>query len=108
MEVTVIAGKREKGQHFFIRALDQIYSKKSKSNGNSFVECYHHEIGCKARGKIDTFAFHSSEGINSVHSNHEYTTTSVVNYLACYNELKVQARTSGKMPNVVYDEVMAK
>lgn len=107
MEVTVIAGKKENSKHFLIRGLNEIYSFRSKSNGIKFVCCYHD--GCNARGKINPDGlFYASEGKCGLHSQHLFTTTSVTHFLACFNEMKEQARTSGKLPNVIYDEVMSK
>lgn len=109
MEVTVIKGKRENSKYFFIQELNNIYSTKSNKNGEQFVRCYNYEKGCKARGKIDVSGkFYSSVDEYGLHSNHQYSTSSVINYLACCNEMKVEARTSGKMPNVIYDEGMSK
>lgn len=107
MEVTVIAGKRENSQHFVISGLNQIYSFRWKSNGCKFVNCYHD--ACNARGKIYSDGlFHASEGKWGLHSEHLFTTSSVINFMACFNEMKELAKTSGKLPNVIYDEVMAK
>ncbi|KAJ6634750.1 hypothetical protein Bhyg_13329, partial [Pseudolycoriella hygida] len=58
-------------------------------------------------GKIDATGFHPSDGQYALHSDHEYTTTSTLNFLAYFNEMKNEARTSGKMPNTIYDEVMS-
>ncbi|KAJ6648093.1 hypothetical protein Bhyg_03318 [Pseudolycoriella hygida] len=107
MEVIVIAGKRENSKHFFISDLDEIYSNHSKANDVKFVCCYHDN--CRARGKIGADGlFYASEGQHGQHSNHNFTTASVLNFLKCFNEMKEEARSSGKLPNVVYDEVMAK
>ncbi|KAJ6633986.1 hypothetical protein Bhyg_03508 [Pseudolycoriella hygida] len=107
MEVIVIAGKRENSKHFFISDLDEIYSNHSKANDVKFVCCYHDN--CRARGKIGADRlFYASEGQHGQHSNHNFTTASVLNFLKCFNEMKEEARSSGKLPNVVYDEVMAK
>ncbi|KAJ6644282.1 hypothetical protein Bhyg_09249, partial [Pseudolycoriella hygida] len=108
MDVTVIKGKRENSEHFFISSVDEIYTKHAKIGNNQFVKCYYSENGCKARGKIDATGFHPSDGQYALHSDHEYTTTSTLNFLACFNEMKNEARTSGKMPNTIYDEVMSR
>lgn len=108
MEVKVIKGKRENSEHYFIGALNQVYSKHSKIDGCRFVRCYYSEEGCMARGKIDATGFHASDGEYAVHSQHKYTTGSTVNYLAFFNELKNEARTSGKLPNIIFDEVMSR
>lgn len=92
MEVIVITGKRENSKHFAVSELDAIYSLRSKDNG---------KIGSDG-------LFYASDGKFGTHTSHNFTTTSVINFLACFNEMKEQARTSGKLPNVVYDEVMAK
>ncbi|KAJ6647986.1 hypothetical protein Bhyg_03211, partial [Pseudolycoriella hygida] len=89
-------------------SVDEIYTKHAKIGNNQFVKCYYSENGCKARGKIDATGFHPSDGQYALHSDHEYTTTSTLNFLACFNEMKNEARTSGKMPNTIYDEVMSR
>lgn len=109
MEVTIIKGKKEGSEHFVVPSLNQIFVKKEKKNcALQFVKCYHYKNGCRARGRIDSAGFHESEGIFGTHSNHSHTTFSVINYLAFFNEIKNEARSSGKLPNVIFDEAMLK